>query len=195
MTAPTLAPDSWQLVTRAQAGDTDAFAALYREHHDRVLRFIDHRVGSRHLAEDLAQDVWVRVLGRIGAVEYQGKDIAAWLMTIARNIATDHFKAARHRYTSVRTLDDLMVAREEPAADDDPEAETAAAIEARAAARLVGPLLAELTPEQQRVVQLRFYDGLSTVETAAAMGKNVGAVKAAQTRACASLRRALAVTA
>ena len=126
MTAPTV--DTWAVVARAQSGDTDAVAALWREHNPRVLRFIQHRTGSFHLAEDLASDVWVRALGGIGRIEYQGRDFGAWLTTIARNIVNDHFKSARVRLST--PVEDLHT-WDLPAVDD-PEAETVHAIEARA---------------------------------------------------------------
>lgn len=191
MTAALLAADSWQLVTRAQSGDPDAFAELFRIHNPGVVRFIDYRVGSRTVAEDLAQDVWVKALSRIGTVEYQGRDIGSWLITIARNLVADYFKSARVRTTSRRTIDDLIAERFEPVAADDPESETADAIEARAAQLLVSGLLAELTPDQRRVIEMRFYREMKAVDVAAVMGKDVGAVKASQSRACAALRRAL----
>jgi RNA polymerase sigma-70 factor, ECF subfamily len=190
VTAPTV--DTWAVVARAQGGDPDAVAELYRQYHDTVFRYVQFRVPNRATAEDVAQDTWVKALRNIGTISYQGVDFAAWLVTIARNLVNDHFKAARHRYTSARTLDDLVAERFDPVAADDPEAETVHAIQTRAAALLVGPLLRELTPDQQAVIRLRFFDGLSTNEAAAVMGKQVGAVKAAQTRACASLRRQLA---
>jgi RNA polymerase sigma-70 factor (ECF subfamily) len=189
VTAPTV--DSWAVVTRAQSGDADAFADIYRTHNPGIVRFIDYRVGSRSVAEDLAQDVWVKALRNIGTVEYQGRDIGSWLTTIARNLVADYFKSARFRTASRKTIDDLIAERYEPVADDDPEAETAAAIQCRAAELLIGSLLDELTSDQRRVLHLRFWDELSTVETAAVMGKAVGAVKASQSRGCASLRRAL----
>ena len=187
MTAPTLAPDSWQLVTRAQAGDTDAFADLYAQYRDTVMRFLQYRVGSRHVAEDLAAEVWIRALRNIGRVQFMGRDFGAWLTTIARNIVNDHFKSGRVRLST--PVEDMHT-WDLPAVDD-PEAETVAAVQRSSAERLITEAMAQLTPEQKRVIELRFYDGLSTVETAAAMGKQVGAVKAAQTRACASLRRQL----
>lgn len=193
MTAPTL-DDTWTLVARAQAGDTDAFAAIYRAHNPGVVRFIDYRVGSRHVAEDIAQDVWVRALTRIGTVQDQGKEISSWLITIARNLVADYFKSARVRTTSRRTIDDLIAERFEPVAADDPEAETAEAIEARAAQLLVGALLEELTPDQRQVIRLRFFEEMTAAEAAVVMGKDTGAVKAAQFRACSALRRRLGAT-
>ncbi len=186
------AVDSWQLVTRAQAGDMDAFADIYRNHQDTVYRFVRFRLGvDSDTAADLTQDTFCRALRSIGTLTWQGKDVVAWLLTIARNLTADYYKSARFRGMSNRTIDDLITDRSEPVADDDPAAEVAAAIEARTAQLLVGALLPELTEDQQRVIRLRFFDELPTPKVAEVMGKQVGAVKAAQYRACTAMRQAL----
>lgn len=185
------APAEWALVERAQAGDMAAFEQIYRTHRVSVEKFVYFRTGSQQLTEDLCQDVWVKALRSIGTVTWQGRGIAAWLLTIARNRVTDYFKSARLRTSSHRTIDDLIADRTEPVAADDPVNEVAQAIEDEAARLLFGALLSELTPDQQQVVRLRFWEELSTAEAAAVMGKQVGAVKAAQYRACSSLRRSL----
>lgn len=170
-TAP--ADEAWALVERAQAGDGDAFADLYRRYHPVILRYVLHRVHSMPLAEDLAHDVFVRALRNIGAVTWQGRDIGAWLSTIARNRVLDHFKSSRHRL-------ELTVAEPEdgPAADD---------LEQTVIGRLDNLELAEalthLTDEQREVIRLRFLRGLDIAETAALTGRAVGSVKSLQYRA------------
>jgi RNA polymerase sigma-70 factor, ECF subfamily len=187
VTAPTI-DDTWALVTRAQAGDTDAFAALYRKHHPNVFRFIRSRTGSLHTAEDLASDVWVRALNGIGRIEYQGRDFGAWLTTIARNITADYFKSKRVQL--VTPVEDMHTW--DLAAGDDPEREAVTSVARAEAGRLLSEVIAKLTPGQRQVIELRFYEGLNTVESAAAMGVEVGAAKTLQSRATASLRRQLA---
>ena len=94
----------WELVTRAQAGDGEAFGQLYDRYVDTVYRFIYFRVNDRALAEDFTSETFLRALRRIGTISYQGRDIGAWFVTIARNIVLDHMKSARHRleYTTAR---------------------------------------------------------------------------------------------
>lgn len=187
MTAPTLAPDSWATVARAQSGDADAFAELYERYRATVFRFVYHRVGNQPVAEDISGDVWVRVLRRLGGVEYQGRDVGAWIITIARNLVADHFKSSRYRL-EVTTGDVLDVDRQ---AANDPAAEAVAALQHTVAGQLLAAAMAELTPKQRQVIELRFFQGLSTVETALVMGLDVGASKTLQHRATNALRRHL----
>ena len=88
---------TWRLVTAAQDGDGEAFGQLYDRYVDTVFRFIYFRVNDRALAEDFTSETFLRALRRISTISYQGRDIGAWFMTIARNIVFDHAKSARFR--------------------------------------------------------------------------------------------------
>ena len=85
------------LVELARGGDCEAFGLLYDHYHVSVYRFVYYRVGSVALAEDLTSETFFRALRSMGSFRWQGKDFGAWLMTIARNLTTDHFKAGRTR--------------------------------------------------------------------------------------------------
>ena len=177
----------WALVERAQAGDVDAFGDLYRQTYDAVFRFVYFRTGSRHTAEDLAADTYVRALGAIGRLTWQGRSVAAWLVTIARNLVADYFKSGRYQYEASRAefFDDEQIHLAEEQADPD------AVAARRAGLAAVRRVLADatLSDDQREVIELRFYRGLSTAETAAAVGSTEGAVKAMQYRAIQQLRR------
>ncbi|MFF3456945.1 sigma-70 family RNA polymerase sigma factor [Streptomyces sp. NPDC002730] len=82
---------------RAQAGDSDAFGLLYNAYCDAVYRYVYYRVGGKATAEDLTSDTFVRALLRLGTFTWQGRDFGAWLMTIARNLISDHFTSGRFR--------------------------------------------------------------------------------------------------
>ena len=85
------------LVELARGGDSEAFGQLYDHYHASVYRFLYYRVGSVPLAEDLTAETFFRALRSMSSFRWQGKDFGAWLMTIARNLAMDHFKAGRTR--------------------------------------------------------------------------------------------------
>jgi RNA polymerase sigma-70 factor (ECF subfamily) len=164
----------WRLVSLAQAGDGEAFGQLYDRYVDTVYRFIFYRVNDRALAEDFTSETFLRALRRIGSISYQGRDIGAWFVTIARNIVLDHVKSARHRL-EVTTADTFEGDDREPG----PEATV---IEALTNERLMAAV-AQLGDEQRECVMLRFIQGFSVSETASVMGKNDGAIKALQHRA------------
>jgi RNA polymerase sigma-70 factor (ECF subfamily) len=170
------------LVARAQAGDAEAFGRLYDRYLDLVYRYVYYRVGSKALAEDLVSETFLRALRRIGTFEWQGRDFAAWLITIARNIIADHFKSGRFRL-EVSTADMLDADR----ATDGPESEVLDGLTNSSLLEAVK----KLNSEQQECVVLRFLQGLSVIETAQAMGKSEGAIKALQYRAVRTLGRML----
>jgi RNA polymerase sigma-70 factor, ECF subfamily len=166
--------ETWHLVTLAQAGDGEAFGQLYDKYVDTVFRFIYYRVNDRSLAEDFTSETFLRALRRISSISYQGRDIGAWFITIARNIVLDHVKSARHRL-EITTADTLEGEQHEPS----PEA---AVLDALTSERLMTAVRA-LGAEQQECILLRFIQGFSVSETAEVMGKNDGAIKALQHRA------------
>jgi RNA polymerase sigma-70 factor (ECF subfamily) len=170
------------LVARAKQGDAEAFGALYDRYLDLVFRYVYYRVGARALAEDLVSETFLRALRRIGTFEWQGRDFAAWLVTIARNIVADHYKSGRFRL-EVSTADMLDADR----ADEGIEA---GVLEGLTNATLL-EAVKKLNDEQQECVVLRFLQGMSVAETAQAMGKNEGAIKALQYRAVRTLGRML----
>jgi RNA polymerase sigma-70 factor (ECF subfamily) len=176
----------WALVERAQAGDADAFGQIYDRYLDTVFRFIYFRVGNRQLAEDLTADTFLRALKRIGSFTWQGRDPGAWLVTIARNLVADHFKSGRYRL-EVTTGDVLDADREDRGPEGSPEAAVVDHITNVALLTAVK----QLNPEQQECIVLRFLHGFSVAETAQAMGKNEGAIKALQYRAVRALARLL----
>jgi len=174
----------WQLVRAAQHGDSRAFGELYDRYVDTVYRYVLFRVGDRTLAEDLTSETFMRALRRISTVSYQGRDVGAWFVTIARNLVLDHVKSSRYR------LEVSVADVGEPQRDVEgagPEREAVAAATRAELMRCV----AKLAPDQQECIMLRFVHGLSVAETAAQMGRNEGAIKALQHRAIRRLAQLL----
>ncbi|SCG35821.1 ECF subfamily RNA polymerase sigma factor, BldN family [Micromonospora halophytica] len=180
------ATEVWALIERAQAGEAEAFGLIYDRYVDTVFRFVYFRVGNRQLAEDLTSDTFLRALKRIGSFTWQGRDLGAWLVTIARNLVADHFKSGRYRL-EVTTGDVLDADREDRGPEGSPEA---AVVEHITNVALL-TAVKRLNPEQQECIVLRFLQGFSVAETARAMGKNEGAIKALQYRAVRALARLL----
>jgi RNA polymerase sigma-70 factor (ECF subfamily) len=164
----------WTLVRAAQQGDGEAFGKLYDQYVDSVFRFIYYRVNDRALAEDFTSETFLRALRRISSINYQGRDIGAWFITIARNIVFDHTKSARFRLEL--TTGDLIEGND---VDAGPEL---AVLTNLTNARLL-EAVNSLGEEQKECIVLRFLNGLSVAETASVMGKNDGAIKALQHRA------------
>jgi RNA polymerase sigma-70 factor, ECF subfamily len=166
--------ETWQLVSLAQKGDGEAFAQLYERYFDTVFRYIYYRLNDKAMAEDFTSETFLRALRRIGGISYQGRDIGAWFITIARNIVLDHVKSARHRL-EMTTGD--VIERKETAPS--PEVTVISLLTSE---HLIGAVK-RLGREQRDCIVLRFIQGLSVSETAEVMGKNDGAIKALQHRA------------
>jgi len=170
------------LVELARGGDADAFGLLYDHYHVSVYRFVYYRVGSVALAEDLTSETFFRALRSMSSFRWQGKDFGAWLMTIARNLTADHFKAGRTR---------LEYACEDMSPHDEstegPETTVLASLTNEALLRA----LTELPEEQQECLVMRFLQGLSIAETAQILDRSEGAVKQLQLRAVRNLSKRL----
>lgn len=165
---------SWELVRAAQEGDRSAFALLYDKYVDVVFRYVLFRVGDRELAEDVTSETFLRALRRITSVTYQGRDVGAWFVTIARNLVLDHVKSSRFR---------LEVTTAE--VDDSGRVEAGPEHQVLAGATRTALLecVRQLGDDQRECIVLRFLQGLSVAETAVVMARNEGAVKALQHRA------------
>lgn len=176
------AEEPWNLVRAAQGGDTDAFGVLYDRYVDVVYRYVLFRVGDRTLAEDVTSETFLRALRSIGSISYQGRDVGAWFVTIARNIVFDHVKSSRYRLevTTAELADNREVT-------DGPEQEVLTDATNAELLRCV----AQLGEDQRECITLRFIQGLSVAETAARMGRNEGAIKALQHRAVRRLAQLL----
>jgi RNA polymerase sigma-70 factor (ECF subfamily) len=185
---PEAAPEP-QLLVRARTGDREAFAALYNEHHPTVSRYVSRRLKDQHLAEDVAQEVFVRALRRIDTFEWQGANVEAWLIAIARNLVTDQYRSSWYRrvYVTDDSLDtgETMTSAEDSALRDWEINETH---------DVVTGALASLCSNQQRVMRLRYLEELSLAETAAVMDKTVGGIKTMAHRATRILARELRST-
>ncbi|WP_224766217.1 sigma-70 family RNA polymerase sigma factor [Nocardioides campestrisoli] len=168
------------LVELARAGDKEAFGLLFDHYHRSVHRFLHHRTGSVQLAEDLTSETFFRALRSMQEFRWQGRDFGAWLMTIARNLAHDHFRSARARLETV-TEDAGEVA------DGEPEPGPEDAVLDRLTSEVLLRSLRELPEDQRDCLVLRFLQGMSLAETAEVLERSTGAVKQLQLRALRAL--------
>jgi RNA polymerase sigma-70 factor (ECF subfamily) len=185
-TAPAGDDDTIALVERARVGDPEAFADLYDRYVDRVYRFVLYRVsGDVALAEDITSEVFVRALRKIKGFTWQGRDVGAWFVTIARNLVLDHFKSGRFRLEMVGA--EVGDQTREGVVDAEDEALS------RVTQADLYKAISRLGNEQQEVIYWRFLQGYSVAEAAAAMEKTEGAIKALQYRAVKALYKLVVV--
>ncbi len=172
--------DEGQLIAQAQAFDEGAWAQIYDQHFTRLFRYSYLRTGDWAVAEDLAAEVFLEALRGIQGYRFRGIPFSAWLYRIARNLTADHLSRKSRRPTV-----SLMQEAAHPGLQVEDRHESLASEE-------IQSVLSRLTNDQQQVIILRFYQGLSHEETAQAMGRRSGAVRVLQNRAINSLRRIMA---
>lgn len=158
--------------------DSQAIGAVYDQYFSEVYRYTLYRLGDETLAEDIASDVFIRLLEAVQSGRGPETNLKGWLIGTANHIVMDHMrkKYRRNEEQLPESLPDLTPG---PASE----------VDQREQNRQVQGAYAKLTAEQQHVLALRFGQGYSLEETAAYLNKNVNAVKALQFRALAALQR------
>lgn len=165
------------VVEAARNGDAGALAAICENLYPRIYRYLSYKVVDVRDAEDLAGEVFVRMLE---AISGQTGNFDAWLFRIAGNVLTDHYRKRAVRSGTVGLP-------EEMAGGDDP----AVATERKLDGERLKQGVRELTEEQKEVVILRFIMGYEHGEVAEMMGRSAGAIRALQFRALSALKGAL----
>jgi RNA polymerase sigma-70 factor, ECF subfamily len=167
------------LVERAQNGDRLALEELYLLHFDRIYSYLHMSVGSRHDAEDLTTQTFVKMLEAIGRFQWRSVPFSAWLFRIAHNLAMDHFRANR-RWQPEEEVPEILQGEESSAEEQ--------ALASLGQTSML-TLIERLSPEQRQVLTLKFVFRFSNAEASAILGKTEGAVKSLQHRALASLQK------
>jgi RNA polymerase sigma-70 factor (ECF subfamily) len=151
---------------------------LYSSYFPRVYRYILARTGNTHDAEDLAEEVFMRVLEAIERFQWREAPFSAWLFRIAHNAVISQRRKETARGKSSPLTDGLPTDSEGP--DE--------LIERRLVLNEVMEAAKRLPEAQRQVIALRFGAGLTVAETARAMNKGEGNVKVLQHKAIAKLR-------
>ena len=169
------------IVDAARAGDEAALAELYNLYFPRVYRYIIARMGNPYDAEDLTEEVFLRVLDAIERFQWREAPFSAWLFRIAHNAVISQRRKEGARGRSSPLSDALPMNSQGP--DE--------MVENRIILNEVMRTAETLPEAQRRVIGLRFAAGLTVAETAQAMGKGEGNVKVIQHKAIAKLREIL----
>lgn len=161
-------------IAAAKAGDWDALSYLYSRYADDVRRFVQSIVRDRHEAEDITQDVFVKLMRVIQKYEEREAPFAAWIMRVARNSALDHLRSRRQI-----PVDEVWIS------EDGQERTSFEYGQALKAA------LADLPESQRQVLVLRHIGGLSPNEIAERLGKSEGSIHGLHHRGRATLKVSL----
>ncbi len=158
------------LAVRLQRRDPDAMADLYDRFGKMAWSIILAIVRDAAVAEDLVQETFLRVWNRVHAFDAQRGALGAWLLAIARNRAIDYVRSLDARMD--RNAWELDV-REHPSLFVNLEREVLNSDHARVLRKAIG----QLNANQQKVIELAYYEGLSQTEMAERLGEPLGTVK------------------
>ena len=149
-----------QLIARLRSGDTEAFDAVYAAFNGRLFGFLARLARSRHVAEDLLEETWLRLVRHSKRLAPDTR-LAPWLFTVARNLYIS--------YCRNRALDDALAAQiglwPSPCSESPFEATAASLLERR-----VEAAIAELPPYFREALLLVGVEGLTPSEAAAICG-------------------------
>jgi RNA polymerase sigma-70 factor (ECF subfamily) len=158
--------------------DSYAIGAIYDKYFPEIYRYVRYRVSDDSVAEDIASDVFVRMIESTQRNQGPTTNLRGWLIATTSNAVNDHLRRQYRRPTE--ELKESM---------PDDASNIHVQVDQREQARQLRIAFAQLTSEQQHVLTLRFGMGYSLEQTAAIMKKNVNAIKALQFRALTALQR------
>jgi RNA polymerase sigma-70 factor (ECF subfamily) len=174
-----------QLMLAYREGDAGAFEALYKRHKGALYRFVARSIRDRAQAEELYQEIWMRVIEARGRYEVQAK-FTTWLYTVAHNRLVDHW---RKRGLALVSLDQEESGGIDPPAGADYEPHRI--LEAKQGLARFARALEALPPAQREAFLLHEEAGMSVAEIAHATGANEQAAKSRLRYALQKLREAV----
>jgi RNA polymerase sigma-70 factor (ECF subfamily) len=175
--------DEYSWVERARTGDPEAVGWLYERYFDRIYRYIYLKLGDPTEAEDLCEQVFVKMIESIGSFQWQGSNFASWLYRIAHNQVVDILRRySRRPQVSLEPVGDTLQSER----DDPHHMAEQSDFRAHLAEAMTG-----LTELQAQVIALKFGAGLTNAEVAVLLDRTEGAVKALQFSALQNLQKIL----
>ena len=170
------ASDAWsadELLTRARAGESSAFAALVRRYQRTVYSIALRMLNDRHRAEDLAQEVFLQLYRTLDSID-SDTHLAFWLRKVAMNRAIDRMRQ-ESRYDREPLTEGTAIVDE--TAEDDPLLQ-----------RRMAELVAQLPPAARAVIVLRYQEDMDPTDIASTLDMSINTVKSHLKRSLTLLR-------
>jgi RNA polymerase sigma-70 factor, ECF subfamily len=171
-----------QLIEKAQNGDRDSFGLIYEQYAEIIFRFTFSQLSNYQDAEDLTEEIFLRIWRSLPNYEQKGVPFVAYIFRIARNALIDFYRQAARNRNQISIEEELV-----GHSIFEPEQQAALNTDQKE----IRAKLKELREDYRNVLILRFFSGLSTEETARALGKSPGAVRVLQHRALAALKKSI----
>lgn len=173
--------DFADLISRIALGDRKAFAALYNQTSPKLLAICLRILGNRNEADDVLQEVYIKIWQRAGAFTAGSATSAAWLAAIARNQSIDTLRARKPVADEIDSVLDL--------ADGDPDPETQVVI--RDEGRRIDTCMEELEADRAVAVKRAYVEGQSYQELADQFGVPLNTMRTWLRRSLLKLRECM----
>lgn len=158
-----------QLMERLARRDQSALERLYDRYSALVYSLLLRMTQETASAEELTQEVFLKVWRNAHLYESSRGSLEAWLVTVARNIALDHIRSKREKQRRREDAETLAVAVAQPRTEE--------WVDRRKRMGQVRTLMASLPEDQRRALELAYFEGLSQTEIAARLQQPLGTVK------------------
>lgn len=165
-----------RILIQAKAGSENALTILYNHYFERIYRFIFYRVSHKETAEDLTEDVFVKLFAKLKTLE-QSAAFEGWLFQIARNQVIDYYRKKKQT-VSLEEIENTL----------EYESNIIETVNLQTEQKIFLKLLKKLSDEQQQVIKLKFIEDLDNAVIANMIGKSEGAIRVIQHRAIAKLK-------
>ena len=170
----------FQTLKRIRQGDRYAISKLFESYHVKIFRYLFYKVGDERTAEDLASEVFIRLIRTWAETTPEGTRLQAWLFKIARNLAIDYYRRQK-------SLNQDPLMETEPSGDDPIDTTVQRILDHQLLYKAVNML----PFDQCEVIRLRFISEMTIMETSQIMGRSQDAIKGLQRRALSALRQIL----
>jgi len=183
LTTPGLQTDSPDaaLVSRIRTGDQQAMADLYDRYSGVVYAVALRVLANTEAAEDILQDVFMQLWRNPSAFDSSRGSLAPWLAVIARNRAIDQVRKRKPE----TDIEDVVIAV---------DADLESSVGRRLSIDKVRAALKEMPPDQRRLIEMAFFEGLTHTEIAAKTSEPLGTVKTRIRAGLLALRKAVSKT-
>jgi len=168
------------LITQAKAFDQSALASIYDRYSTALYQYAYRQLGNQQIAEDCVAETFTRFLDALKKNKGPESHLQAYLYRIAHNWITDQFRRKKPEDNGLDEQIELI---------DSDQIGVEAAVLSRLTAQQLRGLVKQLSPEQRQVIVLKHLEEMSNAEVAQIMEKNVGSVKALNSRGLVNLRK------
>jgi RNA polymerase sigma-70 factor, ECF subfamily len=185
------------LVRRCLAGDAAAWEELVQTHHRRIYNICYRFTGSADDADDLTQDVFIRVYKSLKSYDLERGAFGTWVTTMTRNMLVDHFRKSKYERVTDSLEDAPGGGEDVPTLGDqlqDTRRSPDQRVEGLEAQEMVQQALQKLSPELREAVILRDLQDLDYKEIAGILHVPEGTVKSRINRGRTELARLLSRT-